>query len=182
MSVQGGLSAGQSAALTLKSGAGVSLGELQIGGALALAAAGAVSQSGDLKVMGAARIEAGPSGAVVLDRTGNDFGGTVSVKARSATLGDRNALSVELDLAAGEGPVAASALVADGALSLAGRVAGTQATLTAASRAGDVSAGALSVEGSATVSSGSGQVQLGALSVGGDLVLKVAWRSRRASR
>ncbi|NBS66626.1 MAG: hypothetical protein EBT33_20210, partial [Betaproteobacteria bacterium] len=179
----GGQLAGAAGNLELRTPAGVSLGELQVGGAMTLAAAGAITQTGDVRVAGSSAIGGGAGGAITLDRVGNDFGATVTVTGRSATIADRNALTVVIDLSGDQSVGAASAtLRAAGTLALSGRVAGNQATLSAGSQSGELSAGSLVVDGNATLSGAAGLVRLGATQVKGDLLLEGAVAQTAALR
>jgi hypothetical protein len=178
----GGQLAGAAGNLELRTPAGVSLGELQVGGAMTLTAAGAITQTGDVRVAGSSAIGGGAGGEITLDRVGNDFGATVTVTGRSAKLADRNALTVVLDLSGDQSAGAASAtLMAAGTLALSGRVAGDQATLSAGSQSGELSTGSLVVDGKATLS-GAGLIRLGATQVKGDLLLEGAVAQSAALR
>ncbi|MFM8554767.1 MAG: hypothetical protein ACKODG_01050, partial [Betaproteobacteria bacterium] len=175
-SVDGRLT-GARADLTLQTGAAASLGALQIGGFIAVTASGSISQTGDLSIGGESRLDAGPQGQIALDRSDNDFGATVTLIGRAASLSDRNALAVTFDLSQRDalrpaGEPASAVVRAGGSLAVSGTVTGAQARLSAISQGEALSAATLRVDGNTSLASESGLIRLGEVQIAGDLLLQ----------
>jgi hypothetical protein len=137
----------------LTSGAAFALGATTIGGALNLTSAGAVTQTGVVKVGTTTRIVA--KGPVTLANPGNDFVGPVAVSGVAVSLRDANALDLSIS-ATGN-----SVITAGTTLKLAGSVTGTGMRLTTTS-GGATTLGALNVSGALSVTSGGAVTQSGA--------------------
>lgn len=175
-SVEGRLT-GSRANLTLQAGAAASLGALQMSGIMAVNASGSISQTGGLTLGGASRLDAGAQGQIILDRSDNDFGATVTLIGRAASLSDRNDVAVTLDLSQSDASRAAdesaSAVVrAGGSLAVSGKVTGAQARLSAISQGEALSAATLRVDGNTSLASESGLIRLGEVQIAGDLLLQ----------
>ena len=139
--------------LTASSTGALNLGRGGVAGNLTASSnGGAVGQSGALAVGGSSAIDAA-SGNIALSNAGNDFAGAVSLRGGSATITDRNALTL--------GTLLLNGLVAtsQGALNLGS--GGISGNLTASSNGGAVSqSDALAVGGTGTIDAANSTITL----------------------
>jgi len=109
---------------------------------LVLAAGGPITQTGDVVVTGTSTISAGAND-VTLDRSGNDFGGAVTVAGGSVSIADANSLRI--------GGTTGALLISGAGVVLD---ATTAASLTIATGGGITQAGDVSIGGPTTLAAG----------------------------
>lgn len=102
--------------VTLRASGDLSIAQI-VGAAATLQADGAVTQTGDVSLSGDARVEAGDD--IILTRTGNAFGGTLSLSGAAATIGSASAMEFGASQLASL-TVSSGALSQSGALDIAG--------------------------------------------------------------
>jgi autotransporter-associated beta strand protein len=147
--------------VTLNDRNGLVLGTSTIGGNFNVTAAGTLSQSGPLSVVGTTGVSASGQ-AVTLSNAANSFGGAVTVSGGATSLRASGALTAVLTT------TGSTSVNAGGNLNVSGSVSGAGSDLTTqSSGSGTTSFGVLSVGRNLTASSAGSMGQSGPLSVGG---------------